>query len=105
MGIVFWYAVACGVVGFPWLMVIEIILVYHLSVVHRIPFKRGELAVIWAVLMLASFILALVVEAVSARLPGPGWAVEGVIAFGFVMGVGGLVDSYYATEQRKLGST
>lgn len=89
--------------AFPLLMVLEIVMVYHLSVVHGIPFRRGELAVIWAILLLASFILALFVEAVLARFPGPGWAVKGAIAFGFVMGAGWLVDSYYAAKRLKLG--
>jgi hypothetical protein len=110
MIIVFGYAVACGIAGamawgFPLLMVLEIVLVYHLSVVHGIPFRRGELAVIWAILMLTSFILALIVEAVLDWFPGPGRVVKGAIAFGFVMGVGWLVDSYYAAGRRKLGST
>ena len=112
MNIVFGYAVACGVaaimpVGFPLVLVLEIVLVYHLSVVHKIPFRRGEQAVIWAILMLASFILALIIETVEARLvwfPGPGWIVRGAIAFGFVMGVGWLVGSYYAAARRKLDS-
>lgn len=60
---------------------------------------------IWAILVLASFILTLIVEAILARFPGPGWVVKGAMAFGFVMGVGWLVDSYYAAERRKLGST
>lgn len=110
MNVVFGYAVACGIAGivpggFPLLMVLEIVLVYHLSVVHGIPFRRGELAVIWAILVLASFILTLIVEAISVWFPGPGWVVRGAMAFGFVMGVGWLVDSYYAAERRKLGST
>lgn len=110
MTIVFWYAVACGIAGvvpggFPLIMVLEIVLVYHLSVAHGIPFKRGELAVIWAIVILASFILTLIIEAVLARFPGPGWVVNGAFAFGFVMGVGWLVDSYYARKQRKLGGT
>lgn len=101
MSIVFGYAVACGIAGiipggFPFIMLLEIALVYHLSVVHRIPFRRGELAVIWAILALASFILALIVEAILIWFPGPEWIVTGAIAFGFVMGVGWLVDSYYA---------
>ncbi|HSK81264.1 MAG TPA: hypothetical protein VLQ45_32730, partial [Thermoanaerobaculia bacterium] len=90
---------------FPLIMVLEIVLVYHLSVAHGIPFRRGELAVIWALLALASLILALIVEAILAWFPGPGWVVKGAIAFGFVMGVGWLVDSYYAAKRRKLGST
>ena len=103
MNIVFGYAVACGIAGiipggFPLVMVLEIVLVYHLSVVHRIPFRRGELAVIWAILVLASFILTLIVETILAWFPGPGWVVRGAIAFGFVMGVGWLVDSYYARQ-------
>lgn len=85
-------------------MVLEIVLVYHLSVVHSIPFRRGELAVIWAILLLASFILALIVETILALFSGPGWVVKSVIAFGFVMGAGWLVDSYYAAKERKLGS-
>lgn len=56
-------------------------------------------AVIWAILVLASFILMLIVEAVSVWFPGPGWVVTGAIAFGFVMGVGWLVDSYYARQR------
>lgn len=103
MAIVFVYAVACGIAamipgGFPLSMVLGIVLVYHLSVVHRIPFRRGELAVIWAILVLASFILTLIVEAVLAGFPGPEWAVQGAMAFGFVMLVGWLVDSYYAAR-------
>lgn len=110
MNIVLGYAVACGIAaivpgGFALFLVLEIVLVYHLSVAHRIPLRRVELAVIWAILMLASFILSLIVEAVSAWFSGPGWVVKGAIAFGFVMGAGWLVDSYYAAEQRKLGST
>ena len=110
MSIVFGYAIACGIAGiipggFPFILVLGIVLVYHLSVVHGIPFRRGELAVIWAILVLAGFILTLIVEAVLARFPGAGWVVKGATAFGFVMGVGWLVDSYYAAKRRKLGST
>ena len=106
MNIVFWYAVACGIAGvipgvFPLIMVLEIVLVYHLSVAHGIPFRRGELAVIWAILMLASLLLALIVEAILVWFPGPGWVVTGAIAFGFVMGVGWLVDSYYARQAKE----
>ncbi|HEX6899010.1 MAG TPA: hypothetical protein VF789_04825 [Thermoanaerobaculia bacterium] len=110
MKIVLGYAVACGIAGgipggFPVLLVLEIVMVYHLSVVHGIPFRRVELAVIWAILVLASFVLTLLVEAILAWFPGPGWTVKGAIAFGFVMGGGWLVDSYYAAKRRKLGNT
>lgn len=91
--------------GFPLTLVLGIVLVYHLSVVHGIPFRRGELAVIWAILVLAGFILKLIVEAVLVWFPGRGWVVKGAAAFGFVMGVGWLVESYYAAMRRKLGST
>ena len=62
------------------------------------------MAVIWAILMLASFVLALIVEAMLVWFPGPGWIVKSAIAFAFVMGAGWLVDSYYAAERRKRGS-
>jgi hypothetical protein len=109
MNIVFWYAVACGVAGimpcsFPLLIALEIALVYHLSVVHRIPFRLGELAVIWAILVPVSLVLKVIVEAILIWFAGPGWVVKGLIAFGFVMGAGWLIDSYYSTERRKLGN-
>ncbi|HSG39151.1 MAG TPA: hypothetical protein VLE27_05900, partial [Thermoanaerobaculia bacterium] len=60
--------------------------------------RRVELAAIWAILMLASFILTLVIEPVLVWFPGPEWVVKGAVAFGFVMGAGWLVDSYYAAK-------
>lgn len=103
------YAVACAIVGilpcsFPFLVGLEIAMVYHLSVVHRIPFRLGELGIIWAIVVPTSFILKLIVEAILVWFPGPGWIVKGAIAFGFVMLAGKLIDSYYATERSKLGS-
>lgn len=107
MDVIIWYAIACGVAGimpcsFPFLMALEIGMIYHLSVFHKIPFRLGELAVIWAILLTASIVLKIIVGGILIWFPGPGWVIKGAIAFGFVMGVGWLVDSYYATERRKL---
>jgi hypothetical protein len=107
MEIALWYAIACGILGIMpcgsfFLIVLEIVLVYHLSVKHRIPFRLGELGVIWAILVPASFALKLISEVTLFWFHAPGWIVKGGIAFGFVMGVGWLIDSYYATEKRKL---
>lgn len=107
MSVVIWYAAACGVIGilpcsFPFLVATEIALVYHLSVIHRIPFRIGELGVIWAILIPASLLLKVIVEVVLVWFPGPGWIVKGAIAFGFVMLAGWLVDRYYAAERAKL---
>ena len=103
------YAIACAIVGilpcsFPFLVGLEIAMVYHLSVVHRIPFRLGELGIIWAILVPTSFVLKVIVEAILVWFPGPGWIVKGAIAFGFVMLAGKLIDSYYATERSKLNN-
>lgn len=107
MELVVWYGVACGIAGimpcsFPFLMGLEIAMIYHLSVRHKIPFRLGELAVIWAILLFCSAVLKTIVGLLLNLAVGPGWIVKGLIAFGFVMVVGWLVDSYYASERGKL---
>jgi hypothetical protein len=108
MNIVIWYAAACGIIGilpcsFPFLVAAEIGLVYHLSVIHRIPFRIGEMGTIWAILLPTSLILKAIVGGILIWFPGPGWIIKGAIAFGFVMLAGWIIDKYYSTERAKLG--
>lgn len=100
------YAIACGLIGlipfsFPLLMIIEVVLVYKLSIKHRRPFSIAELGIIWSILGVVSFILHGIVGTIFDFLGPVGWIAKGAFAFGFVMGFGALVDWYYRTENAK----
>jgi hypothetical protein len=112
METVWTYAVVCGVIGFiPFsailLILIEIGMVYHISVNHRIPFSLGELAVLWGCLVAVSAVFKLVVGTMFLWIPVIGWLAKGGLAFVFVLGAGWLVDRYYAAEalKRKIPQT
>ena len=77
-------------------------MVYHLSVEEKRPFNAAELMVIWAILGVVSGILFVIVGGIFDLLGPLAWAAKGVIAYGFVMLFGKLVDSYYRTENAKL---
>lgn len=100
------YAIAAGVIGLIplsilLLLVLEVIMVYHLSVINRRPFSLLELSVIWAILVAAGGILQGVVGTIF-DLAGPiGWVAKAVIAFVFVLCFGGLVNRYYEMENKK----
>jgi len=102
------YAIACGLIGLlPLsgfiLMIIECVMVYHLSVQYRRPFNAGELLVIWAILGFVSFILFVIVGGIfDVATPFIGWVAKAAFAFGFVMLFGKLVCSYYETENAKI---
>lgn len=107
MALVKKYAIACAIIGLlPLsgfiLMIIECVMVYHLSVQYRRPFNAGELIVIWGILGFISFILFVVVGGIfDVSVPLLGWIVKAAFAFGFVMLFGKLMCSYYETENAK----
>jgi hypothetical protein len=82
-------------------MIIEVVLVYRLSVEHKRPFSIGELGIIWSILGVVSFILHGIVGTIFDFFGPLGWIAKGAFAFGFVMGFGSLVDWYYRTENAK----
>ena len=106
MTIVLGYAIAAGMIGliplsFIPLILMEIVMVYHLSVVNRRPFSLGELGVIWTILLFTSGFLSGVVGTVFDLLGPVGWIAKGGIAFAFVLAFGSLVNWYYRSENRK----
>lgn len=108
MKVIACYAVVCGIVGTvplssPLLLLIEIAMMVHLSVIHRKGIGLGEITFVFALLGGASVTLKAVSESLLIWFPGPGWIVKGGIAFSFVMGAGLLVDFLYrAAERREL---
>lgn len=108
MRIVKGYAIACAIVGLlplsgAILMIIEAVMVYHLSVENKRPFNIAELIFIWGVLEVVSFILFVVVGGIfDVAAPFFGWIAKAGFAFGFVMLFGRLIDSYYRTENAKI---
>ena len=100
------YAIAAAVIGlipmsFPFLMVLEVVMVYHLSVVNKRPFNLAELSVIWIILLFVSGFFHGIVEVIFVFLGPLGWVAKAAIAFGFVAGFGHLVNWYYETENKK----
>jgi hypothetical protein len=106
MELVMKYAFAGGIVGFFPLSVVilipmEIAMVYHLSVVNKRQFHLGELATIWAILLVMSGILHGIAGTMMDLLGPVGWLAKGIVAFVFIVIFGGLVNGYYQMENKK----
>lgn len=106
MELVMKYAVAGGFIGLIPLSVVilvpmEIAMVYHLSVVNKRPFHLGELAIIWAILLVLSSILHGIAGTMMDLLGPVGWLAKGIVAFVFIAIFGGLVNWYYQMENKK----
>jgi hypothetical protein len=101
------FALAAAVIGlFPFsivfLLVLEVVMVYRLSVINKRPFNLGEMAVIWAILLAIGGFLQGVIGTIFDFAGPVGWVAKGVIAFLFVLLFGYLVNWYYETENKKL---
>lgn len=106
MSTVIKYAIAATIIGLIpfsaiFLMVLEVAMVYHLSVVNKRPFSLGELGIIWSILLVLSGVVHGIVGTIFDVFGPLGWVAKAVIAFVFVMIFGGLVNWYYEAENRK----
>jgi hypothetical protein len=106
MKVIVGYAVACGIVGTmplssPLLILLEIAMMIHLSLIHRNWIGLAGLMFVSPLLAGASVTLKAVSESLLNWFPGPGWIVKGGIAFSFVMGAGLLVDFLYRLKPTK----
>jgi hypothetical protein len=106
MATVVMYAIAAGFIGLiPFsyfiLMPLEVVMVYHLSVINKRPFNLAELSVIWIILFAISTFLHGIVGTIFDLLGPIGWILKAGIAFVFVLGFGGLVNWYYQMENKK----
>jgi hypothetical protein len=103
------YAFAAGVIGlipfsFPLLMLLEVVMVYHLSVIHKRPFYIGELSIICGALLSFGFFLHVIFGIILDFLGPVGWVAKAGVAFVVVIGFGSLVNWYYQMENKKQSS-
>ena len=106
MSTIWKYALAGAVIGlipfsFVFLILLEVGMVYHLSIINKRPFSIGELGVIWGILLVASGTLQGVIGTIF-DFGGPvGWVAKAILALVFILCFGGLVNWYYEMENKK----
>lgn len=106
MSTVWKYALGGAVIGLIpfsslFLILLEVVMVYHLSVIHKRPFSLGELGVIWGILLVFSGILHVVVGTIFDFMGPFGWFAKAILALVFILCFGGLVNWYYDMENKK----
>jgi hypothetical protein len=99
MKIVLMYGIVAAFIGLlpgssPFLLLLEVAMVYHLSFVNKRPFSLVELGIIWTILIgIGGALQVLVGELLFFAKP--------VIAFMFVICFGWLVNKYYQMENQR----
>ena len=100
------YAFAAGVIGLvpgsaPFLILLEIGMIYHLSVKNNRPFNLAELGIIVTLLLATGGPLQGLVGSAFDFLPILGWFAKAALAFIFVICFGAAVNKYYQIESKR----